>query len=183
MCDPQKTNAFLPECVDTNIEALQGRERQHIRKQSINAQSIYSFAAAIQPNDGTIGTTDQNDFLRLHGFSSSRRIPHIAFVGYRTSVTATALRVSFFFLFYSSSLTIGGGGPSPLENRLKTCTSEDPTTTKRKKKMRALGTFDSSVRSAALPTGTAPRLVIFLSNLLLRLRIFRGRGCDESWID
>ena len=162
------------------IESLHGRERQHIRALAINAQSMYSFAAAFHPNDGTIGTTDNTDSLLLRGFSSLWRVPHFAFVGNQTSVTAPAFRVSIFALFYSSSLTIGGGGPSPLENMLKTCTSEDPTTTKRKKKMRALGTFDSSARSAALPTGTAPRLVIFLSNLLLRLRIFRGRGCDES---
>jgi hypothetical protein len=134
--------------------------------------------------DGTI-TTEQNDPLLRRGVStSSRRVPHFNnFVGYQTNVTVTTSRASFFFKFYSSSLTIGGGGPSPLENRLKTCTNEDPTTTKRKKKIRTLGTFDSSDRSAALPTGTAPRLVMFLSNLLLRLRIFRGRGCHGSWID
>lgn len=77
---------------------------------------------------------------------------------------------------YSSSSAKGGGGPAAFPNKLKTCTKDDPTTTTRKKKINVLGTGLSSSRSAALPVGTAPRLVMFLSNRLLRLRMFRGSG-------
>ena len=63
-----------------------------------------------------------------------------------------------------------------LLNKLKTCTREDPTTTTKKKMINVLLTGKSSSRSAAFPTETFPRLETFLSNWLLRLRIFLGRG-------
>jgi hypothetical protein len=46
-----------------------------------------------------------------------------------------------------------------------------------KKKIKVLLMGGSSTCSAALPIGTCPRLLIFLSNLLLRLRRLRGAGC------
>jgi len=62
-------------------------------------------------------------------------------------------------------------------NILKTCTILLPTTTNMKKKIKLLLMGGSSTCSPALPIGTCPRLLIFLSNLLLRLRRLRGAGC------
>ena len=71
-----------------------------------------------------------------------------------------------------------GGFGAPPVNKLKICTKLDPKTTKMKKAMRVgLTRGPSSSRSATLPGSTFPRLVMFLSNLLFRLRIFLGRGC------
>lgn len=76
------------------------------------------------------------------------------------------------------SLYSSGGGDRP--KRLKTCTNEEPTTTIRKKMINLLEIGVSSSRSAAFPAGTCPRFVIFLSNLLFRFRMFRGRGYNAG---
>ena len=63
---------------------------------------------------------------------------------------------------------------------LNICTTLDPTTTTRKKAISALLTGKSSFRSAAFPTGTFPRLVMFLENLSVRLRSDLGAGCSHD---
>jgi len=71
-------------------------------------------------------------------------------------------------------------------NRFKIWTRLEPTTTKRKKATSVLLTGLSSSCSAALPTGTFPRLVIFLSNLVDRFLMFRGKTIFLSfacWMD
>lgn len=73
---------------------------------------------------------------------------------------------------YSSGLRRTGS----FLNMLNICTREDPTMTKRRNAMSVLLTGNSSSCSAALPMGTFPRLVTFLSNLELRLRMFLGRA-------
>ena len=75
-----------------------------------------------------------------------------------------------------SSAGGGGGGKPPLLNKFKTCTNDDPTTTIKKNIIKVLETGYSSTLSSTLPNETFPRLVTFLSNLLLRLRILRGNG-------
>jgi hypothetical protein len=62
-------------------------------------------------------------------------------------------------------------------NILRTCTILLPTTTNMKNMIRLLLMGGSSTCSPALPIGTCPRLLIFLSNLVLRLRRLRGAGC------
>lgn len=80
------------------------------------------------------------------------------------------------------SFIYSAGGLEALPpNRLKTWTKLDPKTTKMKKAIRAgLTRGPSSSRSATLPGSTFPRLVMFLSNLLFRLRMFLGRGCGKN---
>jgi hypothetical protein len=63
---------------------------------------------------------------------------------------------------------------------LRTCTKLEPTTTTRKKAINTLETGNSSSCSAAFPTETFPRLLMFLSNLSFRLRILRGRGYQQN---
>ena len=77
------------------------------------------------------------------------------------------------FIVYSAG---GLGAPPP--NKLKTWTRLDPKTTNIKNAMRVgLTRGPSSSRSATLPGSTFPRLVMFLSNFLFRLRMFLGSGC------
>jgi hypothetical protein len=71
------------------------------------------------------------------------------------------------------------GGAEVLK-RLRTCTKLEPRTTTRKNPINTLETGNSSSCSAALPIGTLPRLLMFLSNLEFRLRILRGRGCERE---
>lgn len=77
-------------------------------------------------------------------------------------------------------LLIDQEGGEDDRNKLKICTRLEPTTTKRKNAIRVLLTGDSSSCSAAFPTGTLPRFVIFLSNLVLRFRMLRGRVCRDT---
>ena len=63
--------------------------------------------------------------------------------------------------------------------RFKICTTLEPTTTTKKKKMRGLDTGNSSSCSAAFPIETFPLFTMFLSNFAFLFRMARGAGCHN----
>ena len=85
-------------------------------------------------------------------------------------------RLDQFIVFYICSLRRNLYGGFDLTNMFKICTKLEPTTTMRKNPIRILLVGNSSRRSDDFPTGTLPRLVMFLSNFSFRLRRLRGTG-------